>query len=489
MWPCHCHCAAWPGRGDPPGASAPTFLVGGVVPAQAPLAPVAPCRAPPAPHLEVVPRAEEEAAVLRGAGLANDVGDLVAAGGRAVLAPASSRGRPRCGCCTGHLRGHFAVPLPCRHPAVPVAIFPLQGGTQWVLLWPGSGPGSGPAAQPWGRQPCPTLAQDWGQREQSSKDWGELLPCTGQHWARGSHRCDEMWRPQHTAQAGRALCRQEAAVIARWERCCCCTPPLVPNPERELEALPHTWSCPGCRRQAGNLAELGAEGRVPAPAHSPTLVPLPRQHSPEPRQGPRMPGSAARTAAPCARCSVPPPRSGQCSRSGMGWTGYSAGPGGPAWLEEEQGRELERCHGRRCAGPWPRMWPLLLMPRAAAGVLACLRCGARDREKLPHLEEWLVAGDGSQHGPLSGTRGDAQEHNTSTAPWDPGRVNAYAGKTDCAGPGPRVWYTARKATRLGLPGGESPARPWEAQLVHGQPFPGSRAGRMNRTVWEGSFYK
>lgn len=173
--------------------------------------------------------------------------------------------------------------------------------------------------------------------------------------------------------------------------------------------------------------------------------------------------------------------------NGMDWILCRAG--GSSLAGGRAGERAGEVPQQAVSGPWPRMRPLLLMPRAAAGVLACPRCGARDREKPPHLAERLVAGDGSQHGPLSGTRGDAQEHNTGTAPWAPGRVNAYAGETDCAGPRPGVWYTARKATRLGLPGGESPARLWEAQLVHGQPFPGSRAGRMNRTVWEGSFYK
>lgn len=85
MPPLLCHPAV---QREPPGASAPTFLMGGVVPAWAPLAPVAPCRAPPAPHLEVVPRAEEEAAVLCGAGLADDAGDLVAPeGGPAGASP------------------------------------------------------------------------------------------------------------------------------------------------------------------------------------------------------------------------------------------------------------------------------------------------------------------------------------------------------------------------------------------------------------------
>lgn len=207
--------AVLPGQaeGTPPSDSAPTFLVGGVVPARAPLAPVAPCRAPPAPHLEAVLRAEEEATVLHVAGLANDASDLVAAEARAVLAPASSR------------------------------------------------------------------------------------------------------------------------------------------------------------------AELGAEGRILAPACSPSPVLLPRQHSPQPRQSPLVPGSAARTAAPCVRCSASPPRPGRCSRSGRGWTGCSAGLGGPAWLEEEQRRELERCCSRQCVGPPPRMRPLLLVLQAAARVLACPRQG------------------------------------------------------------------------------------------------------------------
>jgi len=89
MLPGPCRLAGWRG---PLGAPAPTFLVGGVVPARAPLAPVAPRRAPPAAHLEVVLRAEEEAAALRGAGLADDAGDLEAAGARAVLRGSASAG-------------------------------------------------------------------------------------------------------------------------------------------------------------------------------------------------------------------------------------------------------------------------------------------------------------------------------------------------------------------------------------------------------------
>lgn len=74
-------------QGSPPDLSAPTFLVGGVVPGRAPLAPVAACRVPPAAHLEEVRGPEEQPAALRRAGLANDAGDLGAA--RTESAPAS----------------------------------------------------------------------------------------------------------------------------------------------------------------------------------------------------------------------------------------------------------------------------------------------------------------------------------------------------------------------------------------------------------------
>lgn len=74
-------------QGPPPDPSVPTFLVGGVVPGRAPLAPVAVCRVPPAAHLEEVLGPEKQPAALRRAGLADDASDLGAA--RAGSAPAS----------------------------------------------------------------------------------------------------------------------------------------------------------------------------------------------------------------------------------------------------------------------------------------------------------------------------------------------------------------------------------------------------------------
>lgn len=115
-------------------------------------------------------------------------------------------------------------------------------------------------------------------------------------------------------------------------------------------AVPLTW---------GPLEQREAPGSCP--------VPLPQQHLPGPRQGPRVPGSAAHTAAPCALCPMPYPRPGQRSQSGRGWTGCSAGLEGPAWLYEEQGRFGEVCGGQ-CPEPQPHMW-LLLVPGAAVRVL------------------------------------------------------------------------------------------------------------------------
>lgn len=83
------------GQRGPHGAPTTTFLMGGVVPARAPVTPVALCRAPPAAHLEAVRRAEEEATVLRGAGLAGDAGDL--AGERGLEAPKHTWSCPGCG--------------------------------------------------------------------------------------------------------------------------------------------------------------------------------------------------------------------------------------------------------------------------------------------------------------------------------------------------------------------------------------------------------
>lgn len=210
-----------------------------------------------------------------------------------------------------------------------------------------------------------------GQREQSSKDWGKLLlPCTGQLWARGGHT--------GVMRHGGLSTQPERDGLFVGKR------PLRWHGGKDAGAASLLW-CPSLRGNWGLRpvpgSAWGAEGREETwqsseqgegpSCCSPSPVPLPQQHSPEPTQGPRPPGSAARTAAPCTHCSAPPPRPRQCSRSGMGWTGYSAGPGGPAWLEKEQGRELERCHGGWCIGPWPHMQ--LLKPRAVAEVLGCLR--------------------------------------------------------------------------------------------------------------------
>lgn len=78
-----------------------------------------------------------------------------------------------------------------------------------------------------------------------------------------------------------------------------------------------------------------------------------------------------------------------------------------------------------------------------------------------------MEGDGSWFVPLPGTRD-----------------NTPNGSRENRSHRIQVWYVAGIAAHLGLPG-------LRAQHGHGraQPVPGYRAGRMRRTIWEGSFHK
>lgn len=101
-----------PGVGRIPGAPPHTFLMGSVVPAHAPLTPVASCQVPPAPHLEVVQRPEEEFAVLHSACMACDACELGATRAGSVLGGRAPKG---------------TLPSPLSHRVCPAVIFPPQG--------------------------------------------------------------------------------------------------------------------------------------------------------------------------------------------------------------------------------------------------------------------------------------------------------------------------------------------------------------------------
>lgn len=130
----------------------------------------------------------------------------------------------------------------------------------------------------------------------------------------------------------------------------------------------------GAESRAQNLAVLRAGG-MPWFLQSPGPR-CPQQHSPAPSWGPRGAGSAAHTAAPCARCSAPPPRPGRRSRSWGARTGCSAGPGAPAGLQGEMGG----AGGTRGAVPGPHPGTgLLSTPRTPAGLRRVLSSGLGDR--------------------------------------------------------------------------------------------------------------
>lgn len=116
--------AAWGDKGDERGECTATrggqdpwcpphtFLMGSVVPAHAPLTPVASCQVPPAPHLEVVQRPEEEFAVLHSACMACDACELGATRAGSVLGGRAPKG---------------TLPSPLSHRVCPAVIFPPQG--------------------------------------------------------------------------------------------------------------------------------------------------------------------------------------------------------------------------------------------------------------------------------------------------------------------------------------------------------------------------
>lgn len=100
-----------------------------------------------------------------------------------------------------------------------------------------------------------------------------------------------------------------------------------------------------------------------------------------------------------------------------------------------------------------------------------------------------MAGDRSWCVPLPGTQGDAWEHSTGTA-LQPGLQAGLKPTQE-----KQILWDSGSGTRPGKPhiwvcwGVRAQHSHGRAQLVRGQPFPGCRAGRMSRTVWEGSFYK
>jgi len=90
--------------------------------------------------------------------------------------------------------------------------------------------------------------------------------------------------------------------------------------------------------------------------------------------------------------------------------------------------------------------------------------------------------------PLRGAQGDAGEHSTSAA-LQPGLQAGLVPAPDNRSHGTQGPVRGQESGTLGSAGGRAQQGRGRAQRVRGQRFPECGAGRMSRTVWEGSFYK